>query len=295
MKKEDKKNNVFLIIAVVIFALAICCFIGYYILTKNNENNSNNKEKSNGLEEVKLTEDEAKVLLGEVPIPSKYQGWEDSAYLDKKVLLSDMNKAHLIYNAMKRSIIGQDCTEELMKQNGLCDFTYKVEDVKKSLNDIYGENSIELLDKVEDSFLWHCTRVGEVYACSASGGGFCATDVSYYLSSDHYVKYQNAKKDKDYLYLMVKFARIETDFGGANECSESLKPENATIQLYKDDSSDEKILSETLNGSKYYEENASKSLSEKLYEEFGTKFTDYKITYKINGEQYSLVSVEPVQ
>ena len=290
----EKKNNGIFIISVIILVLAICCFIGYFIFTKDNVKGSDNKKSTSGLEEVKLTEDKAKLLIDYVPIPSKYQGWKDSAYLDKKVLLSDMDKAHLIYNAMRNTTSEEGCTEELMKQNGLCDFTYKVEDVKKSLNEIYGENAIELLDKVEDSFLWHCTRVGEVYACSASGGGFCATNVSYYLHSDHYVKYQSAKKDKNNLYLMVKFARIETDFGEADVCSESTKPENATIQLYKYDSSNKKILNDTLNGSKYYENNASKSLSDKLYEEFGNKFTDYKITYKISGEHYYLVSVEPI-
>ena len=295
MNKEEGKNKGVLIIIAVVFVLAICCFVGYFILTKNNENGSGDKKKANELETVNLTEEEAKVLIDVVPIPSKYQGWVDSAYLDEKVVLSDMNTSHLIYNAMKRTTRGGECTEELMMQNGLCDFTYKVEDVKKSLDELYGKNKVSLIDKINDSFLWRCTRVGEVYACSASGGGFCATDVSSYLDGDHYIKYKSAQKDDKYLYLTVKFARIDTYFGDVDLCLEDLKPENVSIQLFKYDASNEKIIDDTLNGSKYYEENASKTLYDKLYEEYGNQYTDYKITYKINGEHYSLVSVEPVK
>lgn len=286
MNEEEKNNNnIIVIVCVFLIIISLLCIV-YFVFFNNNQ-------KSKKMENISLTEGEANTLIDSVPIPSKYVGWSDSAYLDKKVLIADMDANHLIYNAMKATTFGEECNEELIKQNGSCDFTFKVDEVRETLDNLYGKDVVPLLDKIEKNLLWKCSRVGDTYGCSVSTSKFCATNVSYYLRGDHFVKYQRAEKDGNYLYLIVKFARIEADYGG-NECNEQLKPENVKIQLFKYDSLEEKMVTDTINGSKYYEEKADKTLSEKLYEEFGKKYTDYKITYKINGEHYSLVSVEPI-
>jgi len=304
--EKSKKGSSVLVIFLIIIIIAMGCVIGYLVMnSRDKETSSGNKEEQQTeTEEINfasLTEIEAQKLIGQIPIPFALE-WKDTGFLDKKVTTSDMDINHLMYIAMHNvNRQGYEtCTTELTNANRLCDFTLKVEDVKSSFEKLYG-TSLSITDKVDGKFLWHCTRVNDLYACSNSGGGYCTAGSVYeYFGAGFGIyirKYQKAEKDENNLYVYVKFARIEIEAPSVDEggvaCAKDWKPEEVTVKMYKYGTGDELITS--VNGKDYYEENATKILEDKLYDQFSTQFTDYKITYKINGTNYSLVSVEPVK
>ncbi len=304
-KEEQKKKSIVPIIILLLISLVLIGYGVFYLLNNNNNsNNNNNKQESEKKEDnkeedklvpVNLNEEEIKKLVNIVPVSEPYSSENEySAFDNKKVETKDMDVNWLVYKAMIFVTEKGTCTEEQFQLNGLCDFTLKKEDVEKSVKNLY-DASITLPNKVDSNFLFHCTLDNDVYACSNTGGGYVLNNVMIYfdvVGNRTFVKYEKAEKDSKYLYLTVKFAKYEFVYDNQNLY---LQPGEITFRIRKYGTGNEVIDETILNGEDYYEENASKSFDEKIYEKFGDKLTTYKLTYKIDGDSYKLVSTEPVE
>ncbi len=304
VQEEHKNKNRAPIIIILLILLAIIGFGVFYLLSNSNDNNNNNQEsekkednkKEDKLVPANLDETEIAKLINIVPVSEPYSNEREySAFDNKKVETKDMDTNWLVYKAMKMVTEKGTCTKEQFQLNGLCDFTLKKDDVEKSINNLYGDVSITLPNKVDSNFLYHCTLDNDVYACSNSGGGYALNDVMIYfdvVGNRTFVKYEKAEKDSKNLYITVKFAKYEFVYDTQND---KLQPEEITFRIRKYGTGNEVIDETILNGKDYYEENASKTFNEKIYEKFGNKLTTYKLTYKIDGDSYKLVSTEPVE
>ena len=307
-EKEEKKkeattkvNQSVSVSVLVAIIMILACLVVYLAMDKIGlfggklEGTVKEKTTEEGIQSVELSSTEAQELIKYVPVPMTPE-WIDNAFLSKKVTPEEMDINHLMYNVMQRTTKNNNCTIEHMNANGLCDFTLKVEDVKVNLKSMYGDAISYLPNKVDGGSLWHCTLEGDVYACSNSGGGYCTGGPvdSYFKENNQIVKYQRAEKEYENLYVYVKYARVEVSAPSVG-CERDLTTNEVTLQLYKYGTGTEKIIKNVLNGTDYYKANDTTPLSEKLYNQFGVQFTDYKLTYKIDGVHYTLVSVEPVE
>ena len=174
-------------------------------------------------------------------------------------------------------------------------YAYKVADVKKSLENMYG-TSLSLKDVVKyntDNPTWFCLRKDDDYVCDSESGYAFLGPVSLYFEMGYDLnirKYDKKKIDGNNLYLYVKYARVVID--APESYSGDWKPEDITLKIYKYGNGSDLIAS--ANGKDFYDENPTMLLDDKLYEKYGNKFTEYKITYEKNGNNYTLVSVEPM-
>ena len=304
-EKSNKKNKVPMIICLVgvLLIMAVAIFV---LLSKGgaeekeNQQSGNNKpEESEKIEEVTLSEEEAEKLISYVPVSFPYSKDNDyTAFTDKKTIVSEMDSKWLIYNAMNKvENKGNNCNVDLNIINGLCDFTLTKSQVTESIKNLYGDISLELPKEINDNFLWHCTLVDDLYACSNTGGGYATTAVTSYFGihvpKRQFTRTLKAEKDNSHLYIYVKYAKLEMVY---DENNDNIQPGDITFRIRKYGTGNEVIDETILSGTDYYEDNASKTFYDKLYEQFGDKMTTYKITYNITSEgTYNLSSVEPVK
>ena len=300
-KKGPSKILILLLIVVVIFAIWFFALGGNEMLglkkaAEEPKQEEKVEEPKNKIETVELTEEEANKLINYVPESTPYAPENDySAYDSKKVNVSEMNTNWLIYLAMQDVSNRGTCTTEQFNLNGICDFTLNLEDVKASVKDKYGDINIDYPQEITNNFLWRCTLDNDVYVCSNSGGGYAASAAAIYFklagTTRTFTKFQKAEKDSNNLYVYVKYAKIEAVFDELNV--DTLDASGLTFRIRKYGTGNEVIDENILNGKDFYEESGTPSFYDKVYDQFGDKMTTYKITYKINGDSYNLVSVEP--
>ncbi len=303
---ESPKNNsrwpmiliLLLAIAGVTTSLVLLIKTGGKEVLKPDLENNEHVEKDT-IEEVQLSEDEFNELISFVPEATPYDNSREySAYDSKKVNVSEMDVNWLVYRAMQDVSNKGECTTEQFNLNGVCDFTLQLEDVKTAVKNLYGNVNINYPTVIENNFLWKCTLDNDVYACSNTGGGYAVSEAGIYLqlagTTRTFTKQIKAEKDNNNLYLYVKYAKMEMVFDEQNV--DAIPASDVTFRIRKYGTGNEVIDENILNGSDYYEENASVTFYDKIYEQFKDKLTTYKITYKITGDNsYNLVSVEPVQ
>ena len=306
---KKKGSNGFIIVLLVIF-LAVFA-VWFFALGGNetlgfkkpeeapNKEEKKEDEKEESIKEVQLEAEETDKLISYVPEATPYNKDRDySAYDSKKVSINEMDANWLVYRAMQDVSNKGECTTEQFNLNGICDFTLQLEDVKTAVKNLYGSVNINYPNVVENNFLWKCTLDNDVYACSNTGGGYAANEVSQYFrlagTTRTFTKHIKAEKDSENLYLYVKYAKMEMVFDEQNV--DAISASDVTFRIRKYGTGNEVIDDNILSGSDYYEENASVTFYDKIYEQFKDKLTNYKITYKITGDNsYNLVSVEPVK
>ncbi len=276
---------------------------------QNNETNNNaNPKQDDFFEIIKKLEEEKKnrrtkydEILDYVPTPvARSYYWKDYGFLNRKATAADFDINHIVYNAREKLKAGDQstCPEvELDGPDGGCQYTYKVADVKKSFEKMYG-TTVSLPDEVSNVD-WSCKRVDDLYVCLKHVGDILNGPVHYYFGMGYDLNIKEQYKlveddDSDYIYLHIKYARVVVSVTkNDDDSSIDWKPEDVTLKLYKYGTGSELIT--IVNGKDLYEEKPTKLLEDKLYEKYGNMFTEYKITYKKNGNDYTFVSVEPVQ
>ena len=303
-EQEPKKKGKggLILIGVLLVVLAGVC-VWYFVLggngSKKDEKEAHSQgekqEDQNKIKEFELDEEEADKLVSYVPEARPYDREKEySAFDSKKVTTSEMDNNWLVYRAMQDVTKKGECTTEQFNKNGICDFTLSLDDVKQSVKNLYGDVKIDYPNKVEDNFLWHCTLDNTVYACSNSGGGYAVNEATEYFklygNTRTFTKLQKAEKDNNNLYIYVKYGKVEFVY---DESIVNVQPGDLTFRVRKYGTGDEVIDETVLSGADFYEENASLTFYEKLYNQFNDKMTTYKITFKIDNNKYHLVSVEP--
>lgn len=269
--------------------------------TNTEEKKENHFSRVDDLKKKKLEgQTEEEKLIDYVPVPSLLN-WSDNGFLNKKQTLSDLNVDHLMFLAMdKLEQEDYEAWEELrdkVEQNfsGRI-FSYKVADVKKSFENMYG-TSLSLKDEISYDVVptWYCVRVDDDYVCNKESGYCSNGPINYYFNMGydvHIREYQKKEIDGKNLYLYVKYARVAFDVPH-DACGEEWNPKEIGVKIYKYGTGNELIA--TANGGEFYEENFTELLEDKIYEKYGSQLTDYKITYMNNGGYYTFVSAEPVQ
>ena len=307
-EEEKKKNNTGLIVIIVVLVLIVLLLVGYICINKLNNNKNNNQDntstnvegKDNDKEKVKLktvelSDDEFQKLIGIIPMEGDTPITNDiyTPFDNKKLTISDMSTRWMYAKASQKVTSKGECTQELFQLNGLCDFTLKRDDVNAMVKKLYGDINVEAPAKIDGEFLWHCTLKDDTYSCSNSGGGYAVSEPGSYFSKNLIIKLEEAKKDDNNLYVYIKYARIKYE---KNDYYDVKNANDIKFKLLKYGTSDELIDgTNELIGSDFYEYPVKTTLVDKLYNEYKDKLTNYKITYKINGSDYTLVSIEPTK
>ena len=296
--EEPKKKGKAGLIIFVILLLAAAGFALWFFVLGGNGANAKKEEKKEEKEDkpvtLKLSDEEAAKIISAVPYATPYSNEDPySAFDSKKLEVKDMSANWMVYNAMTRVETKGECTTEQFELNGICDFTLKKEDVEKEFKKIYGDVKITFPDNVKDNFLWKCSLDNDVYACSNSGGGYVANNVSTYFNlfgSRNLIKFVKAEKDSKNLYVTVKYAGFEFVYDSNND---QLEPGDVTFRILKYGTGKDLVDETILQGTDFYEEGAK--FADKVLAKYEDKLTTYKITYKIDGGNYVLVSTEPVK
>lgn len=320
-KKVNGKGHKAYIIVIVVIALAIsygCGFVlGKKLYEKDNkqdnspkpveqtdekqDNNQEDKKEDNKEEnkvvEITQQEEEVNKLLEYLPsIKMNLNGIKQySVYQNKKITLNDVDSEILIENAIKHTDERKtECTNEETNANGLCDFTIKTDDVKKTLKQLYGDNNITLKSKIKGSGLLTCTIVKDNYACSNTGGGWTATELELYFNvlNSEYTKYLKSEKDDNNLYIYEAYLNYRFNDIADNEVEKG-KLDNYKFKLYKYSNTNDLLVNEELSGKDFYD--TSSTFKEKIFNYLGDKYITYKHTYKINDDgSYSWIATESI-
>ena len=305
----NRKGNTLLGILFILIGLGLIGTSVYMTLNKPKENEKEEEKKEEEEEETKkvtvvLNDNEKNKLFNLLPIEKDFYystGSRISPFKESKVKVTDMDKNWIQVRVAKST--DKDtrgtCTEEDNKSPGLCDFTISTKTMSNIIKNNYDIDNFELSTRFHGNFLFNCDNetFKDHYICSASGGGYTFSDeklVDYFglLGDSAIYKYVKADKDKDYMYVYYKYLFVDYSFDSDDD---NLTAKDITFKLFT--SSERKVVvsKDDLNANDYYEEDGKTSFSDKIIKEYENKMQDYKITYKIDGENYKLVSVEPIK
>ena len=160
----------------------------------------------------------------------------------------------------------------------------------------YGVGVITLPERVDGSFLFNCLKKEDYYLCYSGGGGYVASGILNYLrtvegrNSILIKKYERKEETEENLYLYIKFARIDFTINNKGK-----NVEDYSFRIYKYGDKTDLVENKDYYLKDYFAEHSTKTFQRVIYENFKDKMTTYKITYKIDGGNYLLSSVEPVE
>lgn len=306
----NKKGNTLLGILFILIGLGLIGTSVYMTINKPKENEKEEKKEEPEEEEetkkvtVVLNDNEKNKLFNLLPIENDFYystGNRFSPFRENKVKVEDMDKNWIQVKAAKSTDkdTRKECSDEDKKSFGICDFTIPKKTMADIINNNYDLANFELSNRFENNFLFSCEidDSKDHYICSTTGGGYTFSDqklIEYFglLGDSAIYKYVKADKDKDYMYVYYKYLFVDYFFDPDDI---NISAEDITFKLFTSSDRKVEVSKDELNANDYYEEDGKTSFSDKIIKEYENKMQDYKITYKIDGENYKLLSVEQVK
>lgn len=293
-----KKNKSIIIIVIG----AIILVLGVLFLLLFNENKKNDKtENDSNIEEKKeaVTIDETIVNLISNLVSIEKIDLANSffVYQNKKVTLENLDSKIYYGNALNLIEMSDTrlCTEEEVNNNPKCDIVVDSKVLINKVKELYGNENVDLPQKINGSMYISCTLNKDVYECLNHGPeDEVYNDYTEYFGMTDYVNARvitKAEKSEKYLYIYEKYISLRLDTTNFN--AKDLNTYN--YSLYKYSNADAKINDDIVLGKDYYEDKST-SFGSKVIEKYANVATNYKHTFKKQADgSYIYVSTEEVK